>query len=92
MGTDDHDGAFTELHATAIIHGEYLRMLLDAGFERNEAFELVRDHHAAFSWYAHVADHDNPEPPPWLGNRPSSESQQRTGRVLSLSKPPTSEQ
>lgn len=78
----------SELQGQATVHAEYLTMLIEAGFERREAFALVRDHHALFTWVA-----IGPEGAPgWLGDPTSSESSPGTVHALRVSKPPTSEQ
>ncbi len=78
-----------EMGATAVVHGEYLRRLLDAGFTRDEAFQLVRDHHSVFAWFAMVS---GSEPPAWVGSPPASNpSSPSTATNLHVLKPSTPE-
>lgn len=59
-----------EMHEQALVHGTFRQSLLEAGFSTDESFQLVRDHHAVFTWAALVSDQ---EPPRWLGDPTSSE-------------------
>lgn len=85
MPPDDTDDLFDSTHAHAselrnVAHqfGAYFHQLLQEGFARDEAMELLRHYHSAW-WHAALVDGYEPDPavsawpPPMLPPGPNSD-------------------